>query len=283
VTPYAYWAKNGALVLDYKVSPLPTGSFWTQRYGGRPDLAFNLPWRLDPEKGLPLPGNDPSYRNRSRDVTFSTANPNDGDTLTIHALIRNHGLQEIASNVLVRFYLGHPSSGGTTIGQTTLSGGIPARGTALASLPWTVPASTPQNARIYAIVDPDNAITNEVHENNNIAWAPLREFTGTTSVSGGMQVPATFVLYQSYPNPFNPSTTIRFDLPEQSDVTLKVSNALGQEVRTLSQGIHEAGVYHARFDATGLASGVYFYRLISHARGASGAGRMEKRKMMLLR
>jgi hypothetical protein len=91
------------------------------------------------------------------------------------------------------------------------------------------------------------------------------------------------VLYQSYPNPFNPSTTIRFDLPEQSDVTLKVSNALGQEVRTLSQGIHEAGVYHARFDATGLASGVYFYRLISHARGASGAGRTETRKMMLLR
>ncbi len=73
--------------------------------------------------------------------------------------------------------------------------------------------------------------------------------------------PAGFLLSQNFPNPFNPSTTIRFGLPARSHVVLTVSNMLGQRVAQLVEGECEAGYHEIRFDASGLASGVYFYQL----------------------
>jgi hypothetical protein len=78
-------------------------------------------------------------------------------------------------------------------------------------------------------------------------------------------LPASFILEQNYPNPFNPSTTIRYTLPEASYVTLSVFNALGQEVATLVQGEVDAGDHEVVFDAAGLASGAYVYRVTAGA------------------
>jgi hypothetical protein len=71
----------------------------------------------------------------------------------------------------------------------------------------------------------------------------------------------TYALDQNYPNPFNPSTTISFTLPVRDQVTLKVYNMIGQEVATLINGENQAGTYFVDFDASRLASGVYFYTL----------------------
>lgn len=73
--------------------------------------------------------------------------------------------------------------------------------------------------------------------------------------------PSGFKLEQNYPNPFNPSTVIRYELAENSNVSLKVFDLLGREVATLVEGRETAGRHSVRFDATGLASGMYLYQL----------------------
>ncbi len=76
-------------------------------------------------------------------------------------------------------------------------------------------------------------------------------------------IPENTTLYQNYPNPFNPATLIKYQLSESSIVSLRVYDALGKEVKTLVSGYKPAGNYEIRFDAAGLASGLYFYKLIT--------------------
>ena len=73
--------------------------------------------------------------------------------------------------------------------------------------------------------------------------------------------PVDYELQQNSPNPFNPSTTIRYAIPEKSIVQLVVYNGLGQQVAVLAQGEEEAGFHDVTFGASGMASGAYFYRL----------------------
>ena len=74
-------------------------------------------------------------------------------------------------------------------------------------------------------------------------------------------VPTTFRLHANYPNPFNPETTIRFDIRESVRVVLKVFNLLGREVATLVDAQHTPGRHEVRFEARDLPSGTYFYRV----------------------
>jgi hypothetical protein len=89
-------------------------------------------------------------------------------------------------------------------------------------------------------------------------------------------VPTTYMLYQNFPNPFNPRTLIRFDIPVSSFASLVVMNVLGQEVACLASERKEPGSYQIQFDASTLSSGVYFYRL--HA-----GDFVQTRKLMLVR
>jgi exonuclease III len=76
-------------------------------------------------------------------------------------------------------------------------------------------------------------------------------------------VPTAFDLYQNWPNPFNASTTIQFALPRASFASLKIFNVLGEEVATLVSGEQDAGTHSLSWLASGISSGVYFYRLTS--------------------
>ena len=85
---------------------------------------------------------------------------------------------------------------------------------------------------------------------------------GVTAVEGNQtNVPVSFELAQNFPNPFNPVTTIRYQLQKTGFVTLKVYDLIGREVATLVNEEKPAGRYEVKFDGTNLSSGIYFYRI----------------------
>ncbi len=98
----------------------------------------------------------------------------------------------------------------------------------------------------------------------------------TAVVDHPASVPSAFALGQNYPNPFNPSTTISFELPSRAQARLDVYNVLGQMVRTLVDADLAAGKHAVEFNALGLASGLYLYRL-------SAGQHVEVKKMVLLK
>jgi hypothetical protein len=87
------------------------------------------------------------------------------------------------------------------------------------------------------------------------------QFEYSPEVNVMIEVPTDYALEQNFPNPFNPSTSIKFSIPEAGMVKLTVYNLLGQEVRTLINEQRQAGSYTELFNASGLNSGVYFYEL----------------------
>jgi hypothetical protein len=106
------------------------------------------------------------------------------------------------------------------------------------------------------------------------------DFNGTFTYSDIVYidkiVPTAFNLSQNFPNPFNPETTIKFNLPLDEYVSLKVYNLLGSESAVLINGKRSAGIYHINFNASQLPSGVYYYQLT--------AGQFsDTKKMILLR
>lgn len=100
------------------------------------------------------------------------------------------------------------------------------------------------------------------------AWQLLSYDVLTSNNQGhGRDLPAEYTLEPNFPNPFNPSTIIRYGLPHHSFVTLSVFNTLGQKVAELVNGEVEAGYHEVPFNASTLASGVYFYRLSASPSG----------------
>jgi hypothetical protein len=74
-------------------------------------------------------------------------------------------------------------------------------------------------------------------------------------------LPAIFALQQNFPNPFNPATTIKYQLPEDAKVTIKIFDILSREVFTLIDRFEQAGYKQVQLDASHLACGVYFYKM----------------------
>lgn len=121
----------------------------------------------------------------------------------------------------------------------------------------TVPAGTLQLNTLYFW---------RVRASNSGGFGPYsatRNFRSTTTSvnSIGTVIPTEFKLYNNYPNPFNPSTTIRFDIPKNTDVKIKVFDLTGRMISELIVISLQPGVYETSFNASNFASGIYYFRI----------------------
>ena len=98
-------------------------------------------------------------------------------------------------------------------------------------------------------------------EINNIILQKSGEYTSTTLNNSIPNLPDKFTLEQNLPNPFNPETRINFSVPHLSPITISIYNLKGELIEELINDIYEPGNYKVNFNATGYASGIYFYRL----------------------
>ena len=123
------------------------------------------------------------------------------------------------------------------------------------SLPFRLEAGERYRWRVRAL--------NDTLANPEGYWSSDYQFTvfGVTSSEAHDNMPTVYTLDAAYPNPFNPVTTLRYGLPENSQVQLEVYNLIGQHVATLVNEFQEAGYHQVNFDARNLASGIYLYRL----------------------
>ncbi len=164
----------------------------------------------------------------------------------------------------------------TTVSETSTLGFYVERGTsktgpftAISSLIAGAGTSLAQHNYSYA----DNNVSSgtyyyrvhEVDKNGAGTYSSVITIT-VASVLGVREeggVPTAFKLGQNYPNPFNPTTDIEFSIKDAAFTTLKVYNAIGQEIATLANGMMQPGNYVATWNAGAAPSGVYFYRLLS--------------------
>jgi hypothetical protein len=129
--------------------------------------------------------------------------------------------------------------------------------------PHTITTSADAAGSVYAVDvdgDGDMDVLSASRDDNKITWYENLLIVGIDD-NNFLDVPVQFRLYNNYPNPFNPTTTISFSIPELSLVTLKVYDVLGNEIITLVNEEKPTGSYEVEFDAKELVSGIYFYKL----------------------
>lgn len=120
---------------------------------------------------------------------------------------------------------------------------------------------------VYSLTDPSVSVSGEV-----TLYFTITDVEDDTNPG----LPTNFTLYQNYPNPFNPTTTISYSLPSGSKVELQILNVLGQAIETRNFGYQSAGDYEIYYDASTLATGVYFYRIVTE-------NSTQSRKMVLMK
>jgi hypothetical protein len=129
----------------------------------------------------------------------------------------------------------------------------------------------------FSVSATDGIDTVNVTGDDRVLFVNRYEYLSTVSEG----IPVEFALHENYPNPFNPTTTLRFDLPEVSDITLTIYNLLGQKVRTFNYQNTFAGYHSIKWDATNdlgepVGAGLYLYQL-------QAKNFVKTRKMVLLK
>jgi hypothetical protein len=240
-----YWAPDGHLVLDYQTD-MPAHGDWAAYYSG-PDPAFLLPWSGFPYGDDPLPP-IAGLEFFSPEVQISPKSSSVGETVVISATVRNFSSVG-ASDVKVRFCLGDPGptceppDGEAYIDEETIPLLDRGDGPVTVSVAWE--ASGLGEQRIYAVIDPDNTIDPEVHDeddliNNNVAYG-LAKIGAAVIVDQGLASERPYQdlgydqgdswMVSAYVPPGNLSEVVHFELRDSS---LYVPNAVGKPFELVS-------------------------------------------------
>lgn len=215
-----------------------------------------------PNPGCTCHGSTPSSSVLVRIIGPSTVTAGQSVTFTIK--ITGGPLVSAGTNVAVRSGTLNTLLGS---GLQNISGELthtapkaPAGDTVSFSFQYVAP-STPQNDTIFANGNSVNLDNTNSGDMWNFAASKLVTVTSASGIGENNSSILSYMLYQNYPNPFNPSTMIKYDIPQNGAVTLKIYDVNGKEVRTLVNGYRQAGSYEAEFNADGLSSGIYYYRI----------------------
>jgi hypothetical protein len=121
------------------------------------------------------------------------------------------------------------------------------------------------------------------YQGNNRRTGSARDNGIATTVRDKTFTPTQYSLLQNYPNPFNPSTKIVYSVPERSSVRISIYNILGQEIRNVVNNVAETGYYEQVFDASGLPSGAYLYRIEAYSMANPSNSYVTTKKMILMK
>ena len=134
--------------------------------------------------------------------------------------------------------------------------------------------STGNNPFTLTAPGPGTYTVNAGFKNPNRRWDSVMVDISMTDIGENASKPVLYKLYDNYPNPFNPSTTLRYSLPEASFTSIKIYDAVGKEVAVVVNEMKTAGTYQIEFNAVGLSSGIYYYSI--------QAGTFSETKKMIL-
>jgi hypothetical protein len=159
------------------------------------------------------------------------------------------------------------------------SGGSVSPATSVSSYLWQVPQTYSPDCLVRVSDNSNSSI-------NDVSNAPFSIVPVMTSAAENEGVPVNFSISQNYPNPFNPATQIRYGIPQQSKVQIRIFDLLGREVALLFDGEQPAGYHSITWKGEGSsgarsASGIYFYRI--DATGRNGSSFTSMKKVMLLK
>jgi hypothetical protein len=198
--------------------------------------------------------------------------PNHGDQLAFTLYLKNEGFDSTARDVTTNLVsidscittFGFPDRpyGDIDPGKTASHSG--SHGIILSE--ETAACGNPLHAKLVI----------EISSKGSIFWYDTLAIVVTDLDHDAVTTPQTYELHNNYPNPFNPSTAIGYQLPAVSDVELSIYNILGQKVATLVSERQNAGIYQVQWDASGFSSGVYYYRI-------KASEFQDVKKMILLR
>jgi hypothetical protein len=239
IRPIAYWSNNGYLVLDYQTEMGDWGTW--KAYYDKPDPAFTLPWYGFPDPNEPIPPTSEELKLFSHDMQIDPPFASVGDTVTISATVHNFSNVAPSQPVTVRFYQGDPADG-VAIGERTIPNLDRRDGPQTVSITW--PASGAVKQKIYAVIDPGDAI-DEVHDegdliDNNVAYGRI-QVGATEYVDMGLASEQAYkrltyrmgdsLVLSTYVPPGNLSEIVRFEL---KDADLTIADVLGRPFELLA-------------------------------------------------